>query len=56
LYRKVRTQDHLIRALKYFIKLTPENLKQQQIDCEMVRKDYFEPMTKEGVDRFLDTH
>jgi CDP-glycerol glycerophosphotransferase (TagB/SpsB family) len=56
LYRKVRTQDHLIQALKYFIKLTPENIKQQQIDCEMVRKDYFEPMTKEGVDRFLDTY
>jgi len=56
LYRKVRTQDHLIQAIKYFIKLTPENLKQQQIDCEMVRKDYFEPLTKEGVDRFLDTY
>ena len=56
LYRKVRTQDHLIQALKYFIKLTPENMKQQQIDCEMVREDYFEPMTKEGVDRFLDTY
>ncbi len=31
-------------------------MKQQQIDCEMVREDYFEPMTKEGVDRFLDTY
>ena len=56
LYRKVRTQNHLIKALKYFIKLTPENLKQQQIDCEVVREDYFEPLTKEGVNRFLDTY
>ena len=55
LYRKVRTQDHLIQALKYFIKLTPENMKQQQIDFEMVREDYFEPLTKEGINRFLDT-
>ena len=56
LYRKVRTQDHLIQALKYFIKLTPENMKQQQVDCEKVREDYFEPMTQEGVNRFLDTY
>jgi CDP-glycerol glycerophosphotransferase (TagB/SpsB family) len=56
LYRKVRTQDHLIQALKYFIKLTPENMKQQQVDCEKVREDYFEPMTQEGVDRFMNTY
>ena len=56
LYRKVRTQDHLIQALKYFINLTPENMKQQQEDCEKVREDYFEPMTQEGVNRFLDTY
>lgn len=56
LYRKVRTQDHLIQALKYFIKLTPENIKQQQIECERVREDYFEPMTQEGINRFLDTY
>jgi CDP-glycerol glycerophosphotransferase (TagB/SpsB family) len=56
LYRKVRTQDHLIQALKYFINLTPDNLKQQQEDCEKVREDYFEPITQEGVNRFLDTY
>ena len=56
LYRKVRTQDHLIQALKYFTQLTPENMKQQQEDCEKVREDYFEPMTQEGVNRFLDTY
>ena len=56
LYRKVRTQDHLIQALKYFIKLKPENMKQQQREYERVREDYFEPMTQEGVNRFLDTH
>ena len=54
LYRKVRTQDHLIQALKYFIKLTPEDMKQLQIDCEMVREDYFEPYSQDGIDRFLD--
>ena len=43
-------------ALKYFINLTPENMKQQQEDCEKVREDYFEPMTQEGVNRFLDTY
>ena len=32
------------------------NLKQQQEDCEKVREDYFEPITQEGVNRFLDTY
>jgi len=54
LYRKVRSQDHLIQALKYFINSTPENLKQQQFDGAMVREDYFEPYSQDGIDRFLD--
>ena len=54
LYRKVRSQDHLIQALKYFINLTPENLKQRQLDSAMVREDYFEPYSQDGIDRFLD--
>jgi hypothetical protein len=54
LFRKVRSQDDLMQALKYFINSTPENLKQQQLDSAMVREDYFEPYSQDGVDRFLD--
>ena len=54
MYRKVMSQDHLKEALKYFINLTPEKIKQQQIISEGIRKDYFEPLSKDGIDRFLD--
>jgi CDP-glycerol glycerophosphotransferase (TagB/SpsB family) len=54
LYRKVRSQDDLMQALKDFINSTPENLKQQQLDSAMVREDYFEPYSEDGIDRFLD--
>ena len=30
--------------------------RQQKIECERVREDYFEPMTQEGVNRFLDMY
>jgi len=54
LYRKVRSQDDLMQAIKYFISLTPENLQQQQFDSAIVRKDYFEPYSQNGIERFLD--
>ena len=54
LYRKVRSQEHLIEALKYFINLSPNKIKEQQILSEAIREDYFEPLTKDGIDRFLD--
>ena len=54
LYRKVRSQEHLIEALKYFINLPPEKIKQQKIMSEVVREDYFEPLSKDGIDRLLD--
>jgi CDP-glycerol glycerophosphotransferase (TagB/SpsB family) len=54
LYRKVRSQDDLMQALKDFIYSTPEYLKQQQLDSAIVREDYFEPYSDDGIDRFLD--
>ena len=54
LYRKVRSQDDLIQALKYFIDLSPGYWQQQQLDSEIVREDYFEPYSQDGIDRFLD--
>jgi CDP-glycerol glycerophosphotransferase (TagB/SpsB family) len=54
LYKKVRSQDELKQALKYFINLSPEHLQQQQLDSEIAREDYFEPYSQDGIDRFLD--
>ena len=54
LYRKVRSQDDLMQALKDFIYSTPEYLKQQQLDSAIIREDYFEPYSDDGIDRFLD--
>ena len=39
---------------QYFINLSPEHLQQQQLDSEIVREDYFEPYSQDGIDRFLD--
>jgi len=43
-----------MQALKDFIYSTPEYLKQQQLDSAIIREDYFEPYSDDGIDRFLD--
>ena len=54
MYKKVRSQDQLIQAMEYFINSNIEKNKQIEIESKKVRKDYFEPITQEGINRFMD--
>jgi hypothetical protein len=54
LYRKVRSQDQLTNTLNYYINLTPEDIRQQQIASKAVREDYFERITHDGINRFMN--
>jgi len=54
LYRKIRTEEQLIAAIDYYFNFNSEDLEQQKIRSKKVREDYFEPITKDGVNRFMN--
>ena len=54
LYRKTRTYAQLIDAMKYYVNVTSETLRQQKIYGLKIREDYFEPITKDGIERFMN--
>jgi hypothetical protein len=54
LYRKTRTEPDLLEAIKYYTNLPAEVIARQMIDGEKIKNDYFEPITKEGIERFMD--
>ena len=54
LYRKTRTYAQLIDAMKYYVNVTSETLRQQKIHGLKIREDYFEPITKDGIERFMN--
>ena len=53
IYRKVRTKNQLIQAIKYFIFLDINDVNQLELEGKKVRKNYFEPITKNGINRFF---
>ena len=54
LYRKAKTEDNLIDSLINFLNLDKKNVQlQRELGLEF-RKNFFEPVTKEGIYRFLD--
>ena len=54
IFRKVRTIDQLENALLHYFFAAPEQLEQQKLIGKKVRTDFFEPLSREGVQRFLD--
>lgn len=54
LYAKVRTQKQLSDGIKSFATLTPEEQKRLKVDGDKIKEDYFEPITKEGIDRLMN--
>ena len=54
IFRKVRTIEQLENALQHFIYAIPEQLAEQKLIGKQVRIDYFEPLSDEGMQRFLD--
>ena len=54
LYIRGRTQRQLIDGIQYFATLTSENLELLKSMGNKLRADYFEPITKEGINRFMN--
>jgi hypothetical protein len=54
LYRKVTTTKQFVEVIKYYTQLSPNEMSALRNEGETVRKDYFEPITKEGINRFMD--
>ena len=53
LYRKTRTEKSLIDSLLHFLSLDEDDIKHQRKLGLDLRKDYFEPVTKEGISKKL---
>lgn len=54
LYLKTSTKRRLIEIVGRYIYLTPGYLKQKKFESKQVREDYFEPITQDGIDRFMN--
>jgi CDP-glycerol glycerophosphotransferase (TagB/SpsB family) len=53
LYARANTQEQLIDGINGFAALTLEAQERLKVDGSKIRDDYFEPITKEGVDRIM---
>ena len=54
LWRSCKTIDEIIQAIEYFENRSTQTIRKHQKLCNQIKKDYFEPVTKESVYRFLE--
>ncbi len=54
IYKKTRTQEQLLKAVEYYTNLNPGELAVLRAESEVIREDYFEPITQAGIDRFMN--
>jgi hypothetical protein len=54
LYARAHTKEQLADGIKHFATLPPEGLERLKVDGDKIREEYFEPITKEGVERLMD--
>ena len=54
LWRSCRSPEEISEAINYFKNRGPEKIRQHQELSAQIKKEYFEPVTKEGVYRFLE--
>lgn len=53
LYRLCSSKEDLIKNIIHFYNLTDSQYSQFKLKCQKVRSDYFEPVTKKGINKFL---
>ena len=53
LWRTCRSPDEISAAINYFMNRSPEEIIKHQKLSEQIKNNYFEPVTKEGVRKFL---
>ena len=54
LWRSCRSPEEICEAINVFRNRSPEKVREHQELSTKIKKDYFEPVTKEGVYRFLE--
>ncbi len=54
LWRKCRSPKEISEAIKSFRARSPEEVRKHKKLSDQIKKDYFEPVTKESVSRFLE--
>ena len=54
LWRKCRSPKEISEAIKSFKARSPEEVRKHKKLSDQIKKDYFEPVTKESVSRFLE--
>ena len=52
--RKTRSVSQLVEAIENYVHADLEKQKQLQLLGLEIRSDYFEPLSKEGINRFFD--
>lgn len=53
LFRRVISSGELVEAIRHFANPTADAVAQQRIEAERIRADYFELVTREGIDRLM---
>jgi hypothetical protein len=54
LYRKTRSQAQLLGALTHYRTASRDATRRQERQGQRIKELYFEPITREGIDRFMD--
>ena len=54
LWRSCRSAEEISDAINYFRNRTPEEVSKHKESSTLMKKNYFEPVTREGVYKFLE--
>ena len=54
LWKNCRSPKEISEAINYFISRSPKEVKNYQELGVQIKQDYFEPITKDGIYRFLE--
>ena len=48
-----QSREDLLDALTHYVAFSEDGFRHQRVAGQRIRRDYFEPITAEGVDRFM---
>jgi hypothetical protein len=54
MFRKSRSSADLVNAIAHFATLPESAIEEQRAHSKKIRADYFEPITPDGIRRFMD--
>ena len=54
IWRLCYSSEEIKKAIQFYKSRSPEEIKKHEVAEKKIREEYFEPVTKEGVRRFLE--